>query len=77
MRPDYCPVANAPCQSMCETQCSIRSSDEELAELRVSVAAIAKALHNVTAERDRLLRNEYICIKCGLRKDGEKVEADF
>lgn len=22
MRPDYCPIANEPCQSMCETPCN-------------------------------------------------------
>jgi len=28
-------------------------------------------------ERDALLRGEFICKKCGLRKDSESVIADF
>jgi len=31
----------------------------------------------VKIERDALLRGEYICKKCGVRKDGEGVEGDF
>ena len=24
MRPDYCPIANEPCQSLCDTPCSVQ-----------------------------------------------------
>ena len=40
MRPDYCPVANEPCQSMCETPCNrkeliaIRKDAENYRKLR-------------------------------------------
>jgi len=32
---------------------------------------------DVKIERDALLRGEYVCKKCGIRKDGEGVEGDF
>ena len=32
---------------------------------------------DIKVERDALLRGEYICKKCGIRKDGEGVEGDF
>lgn len=53
-------------------------------ERRASVFARLEALEKkvrelaeVTAERDALLRGEYICKKCGIRKDGEGVKGDF
>lgn len=34
------------------------------------------AVADLIAERDALLRGEYVC-KCGIRKDGESVKGDF
>ena len=43
MRPDYCPMVNEPCQSMCDTPCSVNRlarqrtwvglTDDELSEI--------------------------------------------
>jgi hypothetical protein len=41
------------------------------------VAEVKRELAAVTAERDALLRGEYICKKCGIRKDGEGAKGDF
>ena len=42
----------------------------EIEQLETELAA-------VTAERDALKRGEYICKKCGIRKDGEGEKGDF
>lgn len=38
---------------------------------------IDEAIDSVIAEVGRLRRGECICIRCGIRQDGEKAEADF
>ena len=30
MRPDYCPMANEPCQSLCDEPCSTQSKEMKL-----------------------------------------------
>ena len=42
----------------------------EIEQLETELAA-------VTAERDALKRGEYICKKCGIRKDCEGEKGDF
>lgn len=37
----------------------------------------AAELERLQAENERLRRGECICVKCGLRKDGEGSLADF
>ena len=39
--------------------------------------AVIKCLNAAAAEIERLRRGEFICSKCGLRKDAEKTDADF
>lgn len=38
---------------------------------------IGVVMHEAANEIQRLRRGEFICKKCGLRKDGEKVDAEF
>ena len=38
---------------------------------------LERSLAERTEERDKLLRGEYICKKCGIRKDGEGQKGDF
>ena len=52
MRPDYCPIANEPCQSMCDTPCN-----------RKELIAIRK-----DAERYRWLRSDDIEVPHGQRE---------
>ena len=40
------------------------------------LALLAKVEH-LEMERDRLLKGEYICKRCGLRKDNEHLTPDF
>lgn len=40
-RPDYCPIGNEPCQSLCETPCGSRKFTD--AEVDKHVDAILKA----------------------------------
>ncbi len=44
-----------------------RSDAEALEQNAVALGALVQ-------ERDRLLRGEYICKRCGLRKDSERVD---
>lgn len=39
--------------------------------------AIGKAIDDAIAEIERLRRGECICVRCGLRQDGEPQKADF
>ncbi len=78
-------------QSSAEWKASRERLDAELARVREELAiqqSANRALGKVAekdrerakiaeAERDALLRGEFICRKCGLRKDGECPPADF
>jgi hypothetical protein len=37
----------------------------------------ARLYKEMKVERDALIRGEYVCKKCGIRKDGEGTEGDF
>ena len=41
------------------------------------IQAITRQLAEATAERDALLRGEYICQQCGLRKNDDHSKGDF
>jgi len=45
--------------------------------VRADMEKLETELATVAAERDALLRGEYICKKCGIRKDGEGEKGDF
>lgn len=61
-RPDYCPVGNVPCQSLCEEPCTTRSSrlaDEALMRTAahlltryVSETPLGNQPHMITMEAD-------------------------
>lgn len=45
MRADYCPIANEPCQSLCETPCDrkgLREAREEIKRLQAEHARMAE-----------------------------------
>jgi hypothetical protein len=49
MRPDYCPIANEPCQSMCETPCSRRKMMHKKDQDRAYTAAKIAPTTGMTA----------------------------
>lgn len=69
------------CQSLPHTP----ATKEDLAAYRrgiitgVMVSATPNVVGSLIAaiEQAQIERGEYICQKCGLRKDGEAVDADF
>lgn len=51
-----------------------------MAELNIEQELLGECYRTLGAlvqERDSLLRGEFICKKCGLRKDGEPVDCEF
>ena len=44
MRPDYCPVSNEPCQSMCLDWCSIKNHASEKSLLRKEIQTLREKL---------------------------------
>ena len=49
---------------------ALNTAHEILAECYGTLGALVE-------ERDSLLRGEFICRQCGLRKDGEPVDCEF
>lgn len=45
--------------------------------IRSESCRLETELAEVTKERDALLRGEYVCKKCGIRKDSEGAKGDF
>lgn len=68
-------INNAP---DAEQQQCIRCYDSMLHEGPcMTVADYERELNAARAEIERLKRGEFICQRCFLRKDADKVEADF
>ena len=49
----------------------------ELAEARAMQLSQALEWEQLRLENARLMRGEYICSRCGIRKDGEAPRVDF
>ena len=56
MRPDYCPVANEPCQAMCLDGCRLRERSYYVAELEKERRQLQTMLHQERTETEALLR---------------------
>lgn len=63
MRPDYCPMVNEPCQSMCDTPCSVN----RLARQRTWVG--------LTDEEVAILASHELWVKTFIRKIEEKLRS--
>lgn len=48
MRPDYCPVGNEPCQSLCDEPCSTTPKRKPLTDEEIKEIAKNYALNNPT-----------------------------
>jgi hypothetical protein len=48
MRPDYCPVGNEPCQSLCDEPCSTTPKRKPLSDEEINDIAKNYALNNPT-----------------------------
>ena len=62
----------------------IASMEDEIASMKVQLAAAndlrdqwERAAHEQAEKVAELLRGEFICKKCGIRKDGEGERGDF
>ena len=81
----------AALQLQTELQSALQWAKEELAAVTAERDALksardraqedwtetARLYRDMKAERDSLIRGEYICKKCGIRKDGEGEKGDF
>ena len=56
MRPDYCPVANEPCQAMCLDGCRLRERSYYVAELEKERRQLQTMLNQERSESEALLR---------------------
>lgn len=56
MRPDYCPVANEPCQATCLDGCRLRERSYYVAELEKERKQLQAMLHQERTEYEALLR---------------------
>lgn len=57
-RPDYCPVGNEPCQSMCDEPCSWQGSTrkDDTVLIRQLVEALEVATTPLAKDRQEVLR---------------------
>jgi hypothetical protein len=74
-----------------ELQSALQWAKEELAAVNAERDALksasdraqedwsetARLYKEMKVERDALIRGEYVCKKCGIRKDGEGAKGDF
>lgn len=60
-----------------ELETELAEVTKELAALKKDYGVVKSAWRKASEERDALLRGEYICKKCGIRKDGEGEKGDF
>ena len=56
---------------------TIQQKDERIAELTRTIGELNVSRSKTEATLRELQRGEFICKRCGLRKDGEHEQADF
>ena len=83
MRPDYCPVANEPCQAMCLDGCRLRERSYYVAELEKERRQLQTMLHQERTETEALrelaleiARLSYLMADAHARKRGEQTGLD-
>ena len=76
MRPDYCPVANEPCQALCLDGCRLRERSYYVAELEKERKQLQAMLHQERTETEALLRQALEALQLSAEGGPTKIRMD-